>query len=56
MTTVGASRSAVSSGDLPDDDVTADSVVAVHDCNRLGRTATPPTFSFSDWFRFGRRR
>ncbi len=31
-------------------------VIAVHNCNRLGRTANPPRFSATDWFRFGLRR
>jgi hypothetical protein len=37
-------------------DIAAQSVVVVYNCSRLGRTANPPRFSFSDWFRFGRRR
>lgn len=31
-------------------------LVAVHNCTRIGRVANPPGFSFSDWFRAGRRR
>jgi hypothetical protein len=55
MTTASASRSAVSPGHN-DDDVAAQSVVVVYSCTRLGRTANPPTFSLSDWFRLGRKR
>ncbi|NVN48561.1 hypothetical protein HLY00_4718 [Mycolicibacterium hippocampi] len=36
--------------------VAAQLPVIVHSCNRLGRVANPPGFSFSDWFRPGRRR
>ena len=56
MTTASAPRSAVSLGSHADDDVAAQSVVVVYSCTRLGRTANPPTFSLSDWFRFGRKR
>jgi hypothetical protein len=56
MATASVSRSAVSSGSHADDDVAAQSVVVVYDCSRLGRTANPPSFSFSDWFRLGRKR
>ena len=56
MATAKASRTAASPDNHPDDDVTANRAVVVHDCSRLGRTANPPTFSLIDWFRFGRRR
>jgi len=36
-------------------DVTAQRPVLVLSCNRLGRVANPPSFSFADWFRSGRR-
>jgi len=55
MATASVSRSAVSSGSHPDDDVAAQSVVVVYDCTRLGRTANPPSL-FGDWFRLGRKR
>jgi hypothetical protein len=29
---------------------------AIRNCNRLGRSANPPGFSFSDWLRDRRRR
>jgi hypothetical protein len=28
----------------------------IHNCSRLGRSANPPGFSFSDWLRDRRRR
>jgi hypothetical protein len=37
------------------DDVTAQRPIMVYSCNRLGRVANPPSFSFSDWFRSARR-
>jgi hypothetical protein len=37
------------------DDVTAQRPVLVLSCSRLGRVANPPSFSFADWFRSGRR-
>ncbi|GAT07150.1 hypothetical protein RMCN_0283 [Mycolicibacterium novocastrense] len=37
-------------------EVTAQIPVAVYSCNRLGRVANPPGFSFSDLFRSTRRR
>jgi hypothetical protein len=37
-------------------DLSAQSVVVVYNCSRLGRTANPPRFSIADWFRIGRRR
>jgi hypothetical protein len=39
-----------------DDAVTAQAPIAVYNCSRLGRVANPPSFSFTDWFRFARRR
>lgn len=30
--------------------------LAVHSCNRIGRVANPPGFSFTDWFRSARKR
>lgn len=56
MVTASASRSAVSSSSHADDEVAGERTVVVYNCTRLGRTANPPRFSFSDWFRFGRRR
>ncbi|WP_172798317.1 hypothetical protein [Mycobacterium sp. GA-1285] len=36
-------------------EVTAQTPVAVYSCNRLGRVANPPGFSFSELFRSTRR-
>jgi hypothetical protein len=33
------------------DEITAPLLLTVYTCNRLGRVANPPSFSFSDWFR-----
>jgi hypothetical protein len=33
----------------------ATSLVVVYNCSRLGRTANPPRFSFTDFFRLRRR-
>ncbi|MCV7152688.1 hypothetical protein [Mycolicibacterium pyrenivorans] len=49
----------VSSGAIGEDSVRgapAQLPLAVHSCNRLGRVANPPGFSFAEWFRSGRRR
>lgn len=43
------------SGDTSALDVTAQRPITVHTCNRLGRVANPPGFSFATWFRVGRR-
>jgi hypothetical protein len=56
MATVSAPRTAVTSSIDGHDEATTHRVVVVYNCTRLGRTANPPSFSFSDWFRFGRRR
>jgi hypothetical protein len=56
MATVSAPRTAVTSSIPADDETTTHRVVVVYNCTRLGRTANPPSFSFSDWFRFGRKR
>ena len=55
MATVDASFSAGASGAGSADDVTGQRPVMVYVCNRLGRVANPPSFSFTEWFR-GRRR
>lgn len=36
--------------------VAAQRPVAVRNCTRIGRVANPPGFSFTEWFRAGRRR
>jgi len=56
MSTVGAPCPAASSVSKIDDAVTEQRAVVVYNCNRLGRTANPPGFSLSDWFRPRRRR
>jgi hypothetical protein len=56
MSTASVSRAAVSSSSHADGDIAAQYNVVVYNCSRLGRTANPPGFSFTDWFRFGRRR
>lgn len=51
--------SGVAGGDAFDDaggQLSTGSPIAVHSCSRLGRVANPPGFSFSSWFRPGRRR
>lgn len=57
MSTASASRSHAHETVNVEADVDAgtQSVVVVHECTRIGRTANPP-FSFLDWFRIGRRR
>jgi hypothetical protein len=39
-----------------DEDVAVQHDVVISNCSRLGRTANPPGFSFSNLFWFGRRR
>jgi hypothetical protein len=56
MSTIGASLIAGASGAGSADDVTAQRPVMVYTCNRLGRVANPPSFSFADWLRSARRR
>ena len=56
MTTIDASLIAGASGAGSADDVTAQRPIIVYTCNRLGRVANPPSFSFAAWFRSARRR
>lgn len=56
MSTAGAAPTTVSSTLEVDDLDSAQRVVLVYNCTRLGLTANPPGFSFTDLFRFGRRR
>jgi hypothetical protein len=56
VSTIDASLTAGVSGASSADDVTAQRPVNVYTCNRLGRVANPPSFSFADWFRSARRR
>jgi len=56
MSTIDASLSAGASGAGSADDVTAQRPIIVYNCNRLGRVANPPSFSFAEWFRSARRR
>jgi hypothetical protein len=55
MSPAGLHRSAVPSSLPAGEDVAVQREVVVSNCSRLGRTANPPSFSFSDFFRFGRR-
>jgi hypothetical protein len=55
MTTMDASLTAGASGAGSADHVATQRPVMVYTCNRLGRVANPPSFSFADLFR-GRRR
>lgn len=41
---------------IPDGAAPGDGVIDVISCSRLGRTANPPTRSFTDWLRPRRRR
>jgi hypothetical protein len=52
---MGASFVTGAGGAHVDDEVTAQPI-AVYTCNRLGRVANPPSFSFADWLRSARRR
>jgi hypothetical protein len=56
MSTAGAAPSIVSSTLEVDDAASAERVVVVYNCTRIGLTANPPGFSLLDLFRFGRRR
>jgi hypothetical protein len=56
MSTVDASFSTGASGVRGADDATAQPPIGVLSCNRLGRVANPPSFSFADWLRSARRR
>ncbi|MDT7763873.1 MAG: hypothetical protein QOC63_3293 [Mycobacterium sp.] len=56
MSTIDASFTSSASGASSADDVTAQLPIMVYTCNRLGRVANPPSFSFADWFRAARRR
>lgn len=56
MSTIDASLTAGASSAGSADDVTAQRRIMVYTCNRLGRVANPPSFSFADWFRSARRR
>jgi hypothetical protein len=56
MSTAGATRSTVSPTLEVDEETSAQRVVVVYNCTRIGLVANPPGFSFSDLFRFRRRR
>ena len=56
MSTIDASLTKGASAASSADDVTVQRPVMVYTCNRLGRVANPPSFSFADWFRSARRR
>ncbi len=55
MSTAGAASSPVASPDEADSVADDERIVVVYDCTRLGLTASPPGFSFRDFFRIGRR-
>lgn len=52
VTTASAAGAEVPTGAY----VAAQQPVVVHSCNRLGRIANPPSFSFTEWLLRGRRR
>ena len=56
MSHMSASFASGAAGVHADDEVAAHGLIAVYNCSRLGRVANPPSFSFTDWFRFARRR
>jgi hypothetical protein len=56
MSQMSASLAYSAAGAHANHEVTAQSPIAVYNCSRLGRVANPPSFSFTDWFRFARRR
>jgi hypothetical protein len=56
MSTIDASLTSGASGASSADDITAQLPIMVYTCNRLGRVANPPSFSFAAWFRSARRR
>jgi hypothetical protein len=56
MSTIDTSLASGASGAISADDITAQLPIMVYTCNRLGRVANPPSFSFAAWFRSARRR
>jgi hypothetical protein len=56
MSTIDASLTSGASGASSADDITAQLPIMVYTCNRLGRVANPPRFSFAAWVRSARRR
>ena len=56
MSTIDASLSTGACGTGSAEDITTQQPIMVYTCNRLGRVANPPSFSFVDWFRSARRR
>jgi hypothetical protein len=56
MSTKDASLTAGASGAGSADNVTAQRPIMVYTCNRVGRVANPPSFSFAEWFRAACRR
>jgi hypothetical protein len=56
MSQMSASLAYSAAGAHANGEVIAQSPIAVYNCSRLGRVANPPSFSFTDWFRFARRR
>jgi len=56
MTAAGTAGAIVASTIAVDEDASAQQVVVVYNCSRIGLTANPPGFSWRDLFRVGRRR
>jgi hypothetical protein len=56
MSTASAAPTTVPSTLDVDGEFSAQRVVVVYNCTRLGLRANPPGFSFADLFRFFRRR
>jgi hypothetical protein len=56
MSQIGASFTSGAPTVHADDEITAPRPLTVYSCNRLGRVANPPSFSFADWFRSALRR
>jgi hypothetical protein len=56
MSHMSASFASIATRAHADDEVAAQSPIAVYNCSRLGRVANPPSFSFTDWLRSARRR
>jgi hypothetical protein len=56
MSQIGASSTSAAPSVHAADEITAQRPLKIYSCNRLGRVANPPKFSFVDWFRFARRR
>ena len=56
MSQIGASSTSAAPSVHAADEITAQRPLATYSCNRLGRVANPPKFSFLDWLRSACRR